>query len=111
MHQSEEITERQYNTQTGLIYSTDDTIGYVGKNGHLEFYGRERSLMALNKTSLYVFSEDDFGVMAFDHIDALSRMNLHIKKIVPTEKQISDVISARRQKEESLDETDYSTER
>ncbi len=83
MHPNQSITQLQYNTESGLFYSTNDKIGYVGKNGHLEFYSRARTQMALNKTSLYVFSEDDFGVLAFDHIDDLSRMNLHINKMVP----------------------------
>lgn len=87
VHPSKTITQLQYNTRSGLFYSTNDKIGYVGKNGHLEFFSRKRSQISLDKTSLYVFSEEDFGVLAFDHIDALSRMNLHIKKMVPTEKR------------------------
>ncbi len=87
VHPNQSITQLQYNPQSGLFYSTNDKIGYVGKNGHLEFFSRARTQMSLNKTSLYIFSEDDFGVLAFDHIDALSRMNLHINKMVPNRKR------------------------
>jgi WD40 repeat protein len=87
VHPNQSITQLQYNTESGLFYSTNDKIGYVGKNGHLEFFSRARTQMSLNKTSLHVFSEDDFGVLAFDHIDDLSRMNLHINRMVPTEKR------------------------
>ena len=87
VHPNQSITQLQYNAESGLFYSTHDKIGYVGKNGHLEFFSRPGTQISLNRSSLYVFSEHDFGILAFDHIDDLSRMNLHINKMVPTEKR------------------------
>ena len=77
VHPNETITQLQYNKQSGLFYSTNDKIGYVGKNGNLEFFKGERHQISLVGNSLYIFSENDFGILAFDHIDDLFRMNLN----------------------------------
>ncbi|MBU8902141.1 MAG: hypothetical protein KOO69_05335, partial [Victivallales bacterium] len=77
VHPNETITQVQYNKQSGLFYSTNNKIGYVGKNGHLEFFKGKRHQISLAGNSLYVLSENDFGILAFDHINDLSKMNFH----------------------------------
>ena len=77
VHPNETITQLQYNKQSGLFYSTNDKIGYVGENGHLEFFKGEQLQISLAEKTLYILSENDFGILAFDHIDDLSKMNFH----------------------------------
>jgi len=77
-HPYETITQFQYNKQSGLFYSTRNKVGYIGKNGQLEFFKGKSPQISLSGKTLYIFCEKDFGILAFDHIDDLSGINLRI---------------------------------
>jgi hypothetical protein len=77
-HPSEPVKQLQFNKLSGLFYATDSRIGYLGNGGQIEFFKGECPQISLSGKNLYIFCENDFGIVAFEKINDLSRMNFHI---------------------------------
>lgn len=77
-HPAETVKQLWFNKRLGLFYATESRAGYLGSSGQLEFFKGEKPQISMSGNNLYIFCENDFGIVAFDNIDDLSRMNFQI---------------------------------
>ena len=82
-HPTEAVKQLQVYKNFGLFYATDNRVGYLGGGGQFEFFKGERPQISLSGSSLYIFSESDFGIVAFDNIGDLDRLDFHDEPLLP----------------------------
>ncbi|MDP4292237.1 MAG: ankyrin repeat domain-containing protein, partial [Bacteroidota bacterium] len=73
-----------YNEQSGLFYSTENGVGYVGANTNIPFLSCRAPMIYLRGGTLYVLNSKTMGVLSFDNIGDLKRFDKPIEDVAPT---------------------------
>lgn len=76
-----DISSLAYSPQSGLFYSNDKYVSFIGPNGSIQIAAISYGSICLRKGTLYLFMRDTLGIFALENVGSLRGYNLNIKNV------------------------------
>ena len=91
----EYVRQIAYLPGTGLFYSSDSGVSYIGAKGRMQLMAAPDPHIALQKGTLYVLLSKSLGVLALDNIASLKKFDRAVKDVPVADSKYIKVSSVR----------------